>query len=127
MPATAYLFFNPIYVDCTLPGMLTYLPSNFQIILAKSPNAPEFKFPTHILHLQKTISYLIEHHKEYLIDTSNVVLSGYSSGATMTIPLGLYFAQQSYFFRSLVCFSPVFDYSGQLYADEELDKKWKQY
>jgi hypothetical protein len=59
MPATAYLALNSVYIDCTLPGLLTHLPPDFQIILATYPLAPENKFPAPILHLQKTISALI--------------------------------------------------------------------
>jgi acetyl esterase/lipase len=112
MPGTAYVNLNTVNADVIYPGLLSHLPSDTQIIVAIFPNAPENKFPTPVAHLQRTISELLEQPQKYLIDESNVILGGYSCGATMTIPLATYFAKQSLFFKSLLLVSPIFDYSG---------------
>jgi hypothetical protein len=103
--------------DCTIPGLLNNLPSDYQIIVATYPEAPEHKFPAPVLHLQETLSWLVDHPDQYKIDPSNIVLSGYSCGGTMLIPLGIYFASKSYFFKSFLCIAPIFDYSGDLQKD----------
>jgi acetyl esterase/lipase len=114
LPGTGYIQYNEVQNDCTLPYLLNHLPSDFQIVVATYPLSPENKFPAPTLHLQKTISWLIENPDKYLIDPNNIIMSGYSCGGTILIPLGVYFANKSYFFKSLLGLAPVFDYSGDL-------------
>jgi hypothetical protein len=45
----------------------------------------------------------------------------------MLIPLAIYFAKKSYHFKSLLAFSAVFDYSGDLKKNQELSDKWEAF
>jgi acetyl esterase/lipase len=108
---------NKVQIDCAMTGLISHLPSDYQIIVATYPEAPENRFPAPVLHLQETISWLVDHPDQYKIDPCNIILSGYSCGGSMLIPLALYFANKSYHFKSLISISPIFDYSGDLQKD----------
>jgi hypothetical protein len=62
--------------------------------------------PAPVLHLQDTISWLVNNPDKYLIDPSKIILSGYSCGGKMIIPLGIYFASKSYFFKKFALHFP---------------------
>ena len=125
LPGTGFVNFNTVNTDTFYPGLLELLHSDTQIIVAIFPNAPEHKFPTPVLHLQRTLSRLLEHSQQYRIDQANIVFGGYSCGATLAVPLAIYFANRPVSFKGILLISPVFDYSDTLREDKELKSRWE--
>jgi len=85
--------------------------------VAKYPNAPEHKYPAPLIHLKATVSHLIDQSSFYKIDQNNIILTGYSTGGTLSVPLAIHFASLKFIFRSILFVSPIFDYSGFLFND----------
>ena len=53
----------------------------FAYAIIQYNSAPKYKFPRQVIDTKKAIRFIIQHKEEYPIDTSNLFLSGDSSGA----------------------------------------------